>query len=50
MTTVPGLAPALERQVRDLATVLSREVRVARAALGDSSAIFGAADRIWGHV
>ena len=50
MTTVPGLAPALERQVRAHATVLSRDVRIARAGLGDSSAIFGAADRVWGHV
>ena len=50
MTTVPGLAPALERQVRQHATVLSRDVRVALAGLGDSSAIFGAADRVWGHV
>ena len=50
MTTVPGLAPALERQVRAHATVLSRDVRVALAGLGDSSAIFGAADRVWGQV
>ncbi len=50
MTTVPGLAPALEREVRAHATVLSRDVRIARAGLGDSSAIFGAADRVWGHV
>ena len=49
MTTVPGLAPALERQVRAQATVLSRDVRVALAGLGDSSAIFGVADRVWGH-
>jgi glucokinase len=50
MTTVPGLAPALEREVRAHATVLSRDVRITRAGLGDSSAIFGAADRVWGHV
>ena len=50
MTTVPGLAPALERQVRAHATVLSRDVRVAHAGLGDSSAIFGAAHRVWGQV
>ena len=49
MTTVPELAPALERQVRAHATVLSRDVRVARAGLGDSSAIFGAADRVMGQ-
>jgi glucokinase len=49
MTTVPGLAPALERQIRAHATVLSRDVRIARAGLGDSSAIFGAADRVWGQ-
>jgi len=49
MTTVPGLAPALERQIRTHATVLSRDVRIARAGLGDSSAIFGAADRVWGQ-
>lgn len=49
MTAVPALAPALEGHVRANATVLSRDVRVARAALGDSSAIFGAADRVWGH-
>lgn len=49
MTTVPSLAQALERQVRTHATVLSRDVRIARAGLGDSSAIFGAADRVWGQ-
>jgi glucokinase len=49
MTTVPSLAQALERQVRAHATVLSRDVRIARAGLGDSSAIFGAADRVWGQ-
>jgi glucokinase len=47
MTTVPSLAQALERQVRSHATVLSRDIRVARAGLGDSSAIFGAADLVW---
>jgi glucokinase len=50
MTVVPALAPALESYVRANATVLSRDVRIARAALGDSSAIFGAADRVWGQV
>lgn len=49
MTTVPSLAQALERQVRACATVLSRDVRIARAGLGDSSGIFGAADRVWGQ-
>lgn len=49
MTTVPSLAQGLERQVRAHATVLSRDVRIARAGLGDSSAIFGAADRVWGQ-
>jgi glucokinase len=49
MTTVPSLARALERQIRAHATVLSRDVRIARAGLGDSSAIFGAADRVWGQ-
>jgi len=49
MTTVPSLAQALEQSVRTHATVLSRDVRIARAGLGDSSAIFGAADRVWGQ-
>ena len=49
MTTVPSLAQGLERQVRAHATVLSRDVRIVRAGLGDSSAIFGAADRVWGQ-
>jgi glucokinase len=49
MTTVPSLAQALERQVRTHATLLSRDVRIAQAGLGDSSAIFGAADRVWGQ-
>jgi glucokinase len=49
MTTVPTLAQALERQIRSHATVLSRDVRIVRAGLGDSSAIFGAADRVWGR-
>jgi len=47
MTTVPALAESLARQVRDRTTVVSREVRVVRAALGDSAGIFGAADRVW---
>lgn len=49
MTTVPSLAQGIERQVRAHATVLSRDVRIVRAGLGDSSAIFGAADRVWGQ-
>jgi len=47
MTTVPALAKSLARQVRDRTTVVSREVRVVRAGLGDSAGIFGAADRVW---
>ena len=47
MTTVPALAESLARQVRDRTTVVSREVRVVRAGLGDSAGIFGAADRVW---
>ncbi len=47
MTTVPALAESLARQVRARTTVMSREVRVAQAALGDSAGIFGAADRVW---
>ncbi len=47
MTTVPALADSLARQVRARTTVMSREVRVVRAALGDSAGIFGAADRVW---
>jgi glucokinase len=50
MTTVPSLAQGIERQVRAHATVLSRDVRIVRAGLGDSSAIFGAADRVWGQL
>ena len=49
MTTVPSLAAAIEREVRAHATLLSRDVRIARAGLGDSSGIFGAADRVWGQ-
>jgi glucokinase len=49
MTTVPSLAQGIERLVRAHATVLSRDVRIVRAGLGDSSAIFGAADRVWGQ-
>jgi len=47
MTTVPSLGAAIEREVRAHATLLSRDVRIARAGLGDSSGIFGAADRVW---
>ncbi len=47
MTTVPSLSAAIEHQVRAHATVMARGVRIARAALGDSSGIFGAADRVW---
>ncbi len=47
LTTVPALADSLARQVRARTTVMSREVRVVRAALGDSAGIFGAADRVW---
>ncbi len=49
MTAVPALIGAIERQVRTRATILSRDLRIARASLGDSSAIFGAADRVWGR-
>ncbi len=49
MTAVPALIGAIERQVRAHATLMSRDLRIARASLGDSSAIFGAADRVWGR-
>jgi glucokinase len=47
MTTVPTLAESLTERIRAHATMMSREVRVARAGLGDSAGIFGAADRVW---
>jgi glucokinase len=49
MTAVPALIGAIDRQVRAHATLMSRDLRIARASLGDSSAIFGAADRVWGR-
>jgi glucokinase len=49
MITVPELGDALAREVRARATVMAREVRVARAGLGDSAGIFGAADLVWGR-
>jgi len=49
MTTVPSLAQGLERQVRAPRHRALPDVRIARAGLGDSSAIFGAADRVWGQ-
>ena len=50
MLTSPSLADALAEQVARRATVMSRGVRVAVAALGDSAGIFGAADRVWLHL
>ena len=47
MITVPALFDELTRRVHERATVMAREVRVERAALGDSAGIFGAADRVW---
>ena len=47
MTTVPSLAESLTERIRAHATMMSRDVRVARAGLGDSAGIFGAADRVW---
>jgi glucokinase len=47
MTTVPDLAEVLMRYVRAHTTVMARQVRVARAGLGDSAGIFGAADLVW---
>jgi glucokinase len=49
MLTTPGLAGALAEHVARRATVMSRKVRVAMAALGDSAGILGAADRVWRH-
>jgi hypothetical protein len=47
MTTVPALGESLTERIRAHATMMSRDVRVARAGLGDSAGIFGAADRVW---
>ena len=47
MTTVPALGESLTESIRARATMMSRDVRVARAGLGDSAGIFGAADRVW---
>lgn len=47
MTAVPTLAESLTERIRAHATMMSRDVRVARAGLGDSAGIFGAADRVW---
>lgn len=47
MTTVPELADTLAEHVRARTTVMARGVRIARAGLGDSAGIFGAADRVW---
>ena len=47
MTTVPALGESLTERIRAHATMMSRTVRVARAGLGDSAGIFGAADRVW---
>ena len=47
MLTVPSLAEALTERVRRHATMMSRDLRVVRAGLGDSAGIFGAADRVW---
>ncbi len=49
MTTVPELAETLAARVGAETTVMARGVRVARAGLGDSAGIFGAADRVWGR-
>ena len=46
MTAVPTLADTLAADLRARATVMARGVRVARAALGDSAGIIGAADRV----
>jgi glucokinase len=47
MTTVPAFADALADRVTKGATLMSRGVRVLKAALGDSAGIFGAADLVW---
>lgn len=47
MTTVPAFADALADRVAKGATVMSRGVRVVKAALGDSAGIIGAADLVW---
>jgi predicted NBD/HSP70 family sugar kinase len=50
MLSTPRLTDALAQHVARRATVMSRRVRVAMAALGDSAGIFGAADRLWLHI
>jgi glucokinase len=47
MITVPSLAESLTERIRKHATMMSRDLRVVRAGLGDSAGIFGAADRVW---
>jgi glucokinase len=47
MITVPSLAESLTERIRRHATMMSRDLRVVRAGLGDSAGIFGAADRVW---
>ena len=47
MLTVPSMAESLTERIRAHATMMSRDLRVLRAALGDSAGIFGAADRVW---
>ncbi|HEV8438538.1 MAG TPA: ROK family protein [Methylomirabilota bacterium] len=44
---VPSLHATLVERVRAHATVMARDVRVERAALGDSAGIIGAADQVW---
>ena len=44
---VPSLAESLTERIRKHATMMSRDLRVVRAGLGDSAGIFGAADRVW---
>jgi glucokinase len=45
--TVPSMVEALTERIRSHATMMSRDLRVVRAGLGDSAGIFGAADRVW---
>jgi glucokinase len=47
MITVPSLTESLIERIRGHATMMSRDLRVVRAGLGDSAGIFGAADRVW---
>lgn len=47
--TVPGLSEALAERVARHAVLMARGVRVARAALGDSAGLVGAADRVRDH-